>query len=103
MTLNIPFLGFAEEIFPVATQATESIPLPPEYILLGIGLIIATFIIILFLKKIIINSILGVVIWGLATYLFNVSLPTIPSLIVSIIFGPAGIGVMLVLKVFGLI
>lgn len=68
----------------------------------GIGLIIAAVVAFLFLKKIIINSILGIAAWVLLMYVFKIELPFIASLAVSIIFGLAGIGVMLVLRFFGL-
>jgi len=103
--MNFLFLAndFATGTQFVQDKATEIIPLPFEYILVGIILIIITIFIFFFLKKIIVNSILGVIIWAGAVFLFNMNIPLLPSLVVSIIFGPAGIGVMIVLKVFGLI
>ena len=102
--MNVAFLFFLSLVddlnfFPKET----SLPLPPEFLIIGIILIIATIVIIFFLKKIIINSILGLIVWALAVFVFKVSLPLIPSLAVGIIFGPAGIGVMMALKVFGLL
>ena len=103
--MNFLFLAnnFAEGTQMVQEKAVEIIPLPVEYIIPAIILIIVTIFIFFFLKKIIVNSILGVVVWAGATFLFNINLPLIPSLVVAIIFGPAGIGVMIVLKVFGII
>ena len=103
--MNFLFLAnnFAEGTQMVQEKAVEIIPLPVEYIIPAIILIILTIFIFFFLKKIIVNSILGVVVWAGATFLFNINLPLIPSLVVAIIFGPAGIGVMIVLKVFGII
>jgi hypothetical protein len=71
--------------------------------LIGIILIIATIAVILSLKEIIINSVLGLIGWIVVVFVFNVSLPLIPSLVISIVFGLAGIGVMLLLKFFGVI
>lgn len=76
---------------------------PPLFIIIGIGLIIATIIIIFFLKKMIINSILGGVIWFIVVIIFKVNLPLVPSLIISLIIGPAGLGTMLLLNAFGLL
>ena len=95
--------GFAEGTQFVQEKAAEVIPLPVEYIIPAIILIVISIFVFFFLKKIIINSILGVVVWAGVTFLFNMNLPLLPSLVVSIVFGPAGIGVMFVLKVFGLI
>jgi len=69
---------------------------------IGIILIIASIAVILSLKQIIVNSVLGLIAWGITVFIFNVELPLIPGLAVSIIFGPAGIGVMLLLKFFGI-
>ncbi len=75
----------------------------PTVLVGGIVLVVAAILIFLFLKKIIVNSILGVAAWAILTYAFHVELPLIPSLAVSIIFGLAGIGAMLMLKFFGMI
>jgi hypothetical protein len=47
--------------------------------------------------------IIGLLLRGIAVFIFNVNLPTIPSLVVSIVIGPAGIGTMLLLHAFGLL
>ena len=75
----------------------------PVILVGGIILVAAAVLIFFFLKKIIINSILGIAAWILLTYIFNIELPFIPSLAVSVIFGLAGIGAMLVLRFFGLL
>ena len=49
------------------------------------------------------NSIFGGIIWAIAVLVLKINLPIIPSLVVSIIIGPAGIGTMLLLNAFGLI
>jgi len=89
-----------------ATQtATESILAlnPPLFILIGLVLIAVTIFILFFLKKMIFNSVLGGVIWAIAIFVLQIDLPLIPSLVVSIIIGPAGIGTMLLLNAFGLL
>jgi len=71
-------------------------------IVTAVAFIIIAIIVIGFLKQILINSVLGIIAWALLQYVFQVKLSFWVSLIVSIIFGLAGIGVLLVLKVLGL-
>ena len=78
------------------------------FLVLGIILIAATIAILYFLKQIIVNSLVGVVAWVLITYALpffgvDLSLPFLPSLIVSAIFGLAGIGSLMVVAFLGLI
>jgi len=75
----------------------------PMVLLAGIGLVVIAVVIIFFLKKIIINSILGLVAWAIAVFVFGIELPFMASLAVSLIFGLAGIGVMLVLAFMGVL
>ena len=102
MNLFLLATDFAEGTQFVQDKAAEIIPLPPEYILPAIVLIIVSIFIFFFLKKIIINSVLGVVALLAANFIFNMQLPWIPSLVISVIFGPAGVGVMIVLRIFGI-
>lgn len=88
----------AEQVGTTAMQLAGN----PTILIGGIVLIILAVLIFYFLKKIIINSVLGIAAWLILTFAFQVELPLIPSLAISIIFGLAGIGVMLVLKFFGL-
>ncbi len=96
-------LGFATDA--VATPSIETfLPVnPPLFIIVGLILIIATIFILFFLKKMIINSVLGGVIWVIAIFVLKINIPFIPSLVISIIIGPAGIGTMLLLNAFGLL
>ena len=71
-------------------------------LLLGIALIAATVVLVGYLKNILANSIIGLVAWSVLQFLFGVKLPLMASLVVSAIFGLAGIGVMLVLKFLGI-
>lgn len=75
----------------------------PAVLVGGIVLVVAAVIVFLFLKRIIVNSILGIAAWAVLTYVFQVQLPFIPSLAISAIFGLAGIGAMLVMKFFGML
>ncbi|MBI4043626.1 MAG: hypothetical protein HY393_02355 [Candidatus Diapherotrites archaeon] len=91
--------GLLQGIQKFISTLTANLPL----IGTGIILILATILIVWFLKKFIVNTVLGLIAWGLAVFVFKISLPFYPSLAVSLLFGPAGIGVLLVLKAFGVI
>ena len=75
----------------------------PSVLAGGIALVVVAILAFFLIKKIIINSILGAMAWAVVTLGFGVNLPLLPSLAVSVIFGPAGIGVMLALRFFGAI
>jgi len=68
----------------------------------GIALIIIAAIIFTMLKKIIVNSILGIICWALLVFVLGMDLQWIPTLVVSALFGLAGIGVILILKFLGI-
>jgi len=95
------FLGFAD----AANFAATNTPLylTPIIIAVVIVLIGITIFLAFFLKKIITNSIIGAIIWFLAVFVFKVQLPLIPSFVISVIFGAAGIGTMLLLSALGLL
>ena len=90
--------GAAENVGSAALELVGN----PTILIGGIVLVVAAIVIFFFLKKIIVNSILGIAAWLVLTYVFHVELPLVASLAISIIFGLAGIGAMLVLKFFGL-
>lgn len=90
--------GAAENVGSAALQLAGN----PAILIGGIILVVGAIVIFFLLKKIVINSILGIAAWILLTYVFHVELPLIPSLAISVIFGLAGIGAMLVLRFFGL-
>ncbi|MBI5884761.1 hypothetical protein HZB89_01540 [archaeon] len=69
---------------------------------IGLALIIAGIVLFMFLKKIIVNSLLGLGLFIIFKFVFSIQLPFIPALVISVIFGPAGIGTMLLLKFLGL-
>lgn len=95
--------GFASSIDFVNPETTSFVIENAWLILVGLVLIIITVFIIFFLKKIIVNSITGIVFWAIIVFIFNINLPFFPSLIISIIIGPAGVGTMLLLNAFGLL
>lgn len=68
----------------------------------GIILIIAAILIFMFLKKIIVNSVLGIVAWAILVFVFKIEMGLITTLVISAIFGLAGVGVILVLKFLGI-
>ena len=74
----------------------------PTILAAGIVLIIAAVLIFVFLKKIVVNSIAGLIVWAIVSFVFHIELPFIPSLVISIVFGLAGIGALLLAKFMGL-
>lgn len=96
----------AADVNNLATSATQAaVNFVGNPALLGVGLVlfIVAIILILFLKRIIVNSLLGIGVWAIAYYIFNVRLPFELSLIVSAIFGLAGIGTLLILRFLGIL
>jgi hypothetical protein len=72
------------------------------YVLLGaIILIVLAIAVVVLLKRIIENSVLGLIVWAVAKFVFGINLPFWTSLIVSAIFGLAGIGALLLLRFLG--
>ena len=93
----------AAETGTAATETVYNFAGNPAVLVGGIILIILAVLVIFFLKRIIVNSVLGLAAWLLLVLLFEIKLPLIPSLVASIVFGLAGIGVMLLMKFFGLL
>lgn len=95
------FLFLATE---VATEASKKIiEINIMYILYAVILIILTVIFIKIFKNVIVNSVIGVVALLFLYYVLKIKLPFLITLIVTAIFGPAGLGAMLILKVFGVV
>lgn len=69
----------------------------------GLALIALAIFLVFVLKRIIVNSVLGVVALIVAKFLLGVDLPLVPTLIVSIVFGLAGVGTMLLLYFLGVL
>ncbi len=74
-----------------------------SWLLIGIVLFAAAAVVIYFLKNFIANAILGIIGWAVLTYVFHVPLPFLPSLLISAIFGLAGLGAMVVLAFLGIV
>ncbi len=70
-------------------------------LVLGVILIAATVLIVGYLKNLLANSLIGLVAWAVLHFLLHIQLPLVPSLVVSAIFGLAGIGALLVLRFLG--
>jgi len=104
MLLLETFTDFAKGLtFGLPSSAALSLASNPNVLVAGIVLIIVSAVIFFFLKKFIGNAILGGIAWALTIFVFHIPLPLIPSIVVAVLFGPAGIGVMLLLKFFGII
>lgn len=73
----------------------------PMLLLAGIGLVALAIFLIFFLKRVIVNSILGLVAFAVL-WAFGIKLPFVVTLVVSVLFGLAGVGTMLILYFFGL-
>lgn len=90
-------------LFQIPDAVSNSIGGNIPWLVVGIILFILAAVAIFFLKNIIANTILGVIGWLILTYVFNIGLPFWASLVVSAIFGLAGLGVLVVLAVLQII
>ncbi len=88
---------------PAEQAASMAMTMNPSVLIAGIVLIAVSIIIFFILKKLIEHAILGAISWAIAIFVFNIQLPFIPSLVISIVMGPAGLGAMLLLKFMGVI
>ena len=86
-----------------ATQAVSGLAGNLSWLVVGIVLFVGAVIVLYFLKNVIVNTVLGLIAWAILTYVFQVQLPFWASLIVSAIFGLAGIGALVVLAFLGII
>jgi len=87
----------------VAKETTKTINFDPMLLLYALILIVLTVVFIKIFKNIIVNSIIGVVALLFLYYVLKIKLPFLITLLITAIFGPAGLGVMLVLKFFGIV
>jgi uncharacterized membrane protein YgcG len=87
----------AEEVVRKASEFVGD----PTLLIAGIVLIVAALLVFFFLKKIIANTIAGLIVWAIVYFLFDVHLPVLPTLALTVVFGLGGIGSMLLLKFFG--
>ena len=96
--MDFVLLQAAGEVGTIGGQAANFLAGNWTVLAAAVGLIIATVFILTQLKQVIVNSVLGVIAWAILVFIFHVQLDLIPSLVVSAIFGLAGIGVILILK-----
>lgn len=82
---------------------TNSIAGNVSWLIIGIVFFVAAAIVISVLKNIVVNTALGLVGWGLLTYVFHIDLPFWASLLISAIFGLAGLGAIVVLAFLGIV
>ncbi|MBS3057582.1 MAG: hypothetical protein J4415_03040 [Candidatus Diapherotrites archaeon] len=84
-----------------AAEAAKSLAGNYWILIAAVALIVVTVIIFLVLRQIVINSVLGFVVWGVIHFVFNIELPFFPALVSAAIGGPAGIATVLLLKFLG--
>ena len=96
--MDLTLLQIGTEAGTIGGQAVNFLAGNWAVLAAALGLIIATVLILTQLKHVIVNSVLGVIAWAVLVFVFKVQLEFIPSLVVSAIFGLAGIGVILILK-----
>jgi len=74
-------------------------------VLIAILLILVTILVLHFLKNIVMNAVLGVIALFLVNFVgsyFGISIPlNLVTLVICALFGPAGVGVLLLLVAFG--
>lgn len=73
----------------------------PKILILGVALILVTILIMYFIKKVIVNSIIGVIGFFILASI-GIKLPLVLTLIITVVFGVGGLGAILILKFFGL-
>lgn len=103
MLLQLPLEQTAQTIGQQTIETAKFFAGNPQILAGGIVLIVLGILVLVFLKRIIVNSVLGFLVWAILEYAFGVKLPFLVSLIISVVFGLAGIGVLLVLRFFGII
>ncbi|MAG22207.1 MAG: hypothetical protein CL943_02795 [Candidatus Diapherotrites archaeon] len=107
MLLQLPanaLNSLGESTASIGGEAVSSLASNPSVLVLGIILIAAAVVIFYVLKKLVVNSILGFIGWILLVVLVGVEgTLLIPTLAVSLIFGLAGVGVLLMLMFFAVI
>lgn len=74
----------------------------PMILLAGIGFVALAVFLVFFLKRVIVNSILGLIAFAVL-WAAGIELPFVATLIIATVFGLAGVGTMLILYFFGLL
>lgn len=86
----------------LSTVTGTTVHLSTMTLLAGIGLVALAIFLVFFLKRVVVNSILGILAFIILKFL-GVNLPFLLTLLVSVLFGLAGVGTVLVLHFFGLV
>ena len=85
-----------------AAEAAKSLAGNYWILIAAVALIVITVVMFFVLRQIVINSVLGFVVWGIIHFVFNIELPFWPALVSAAIGGPAGIATVLLLKFMGI-
>ena len=97
------FMTFFWQVQAAGETIARSISGEWSWLVVGLALFIAAGIVIFFLKNVLINTALGLIGWGILTYIFQISIPFWVSLLVTGIFGLAGLGAIVMLAVLGIL
>lgn len=73
-----------------------------QFLAIAIVLILIAVFVLGMLKNILVNSALGLAVWGILVFVFKVPLAFLPSLIGAALLGPAGVGIVLILHFLGI-
>ena len=74
-----------------------------SWLLVGIAFFVIAAMLFFYLKNLVVNTILGILGWGVLTYVFHLQLPFWASLVVSAVFGLAGLGAIVILAFLGIV
>jgi hypothetical protein len=99
----IDFNGASNQAITKVTESANTLLNNPKILIIGIILIIGAIILIFVLKNLLLNSLIGIAGFLICNFIFGIKLPLIATLIVSAIFGAAGLGVIFILKFLGVI
>lgn len=102
LLLEEGFLGGTTDLVGEGVATITNLAWDWKVLAAGVVLIIAAVLVFLFIKKLIVNSILGVIAWAVLVFGLKIEMDLIVTLIVSAVFGLAGVGVILLLKFLGI-
>ena len=101
MDLNLPYSASS-----VVREVSGAYSLLPQgdlgTLLLGGVLVLAALVIVFLLKRILENAVIGVVGFLLLKYFLDLKISLVAGLIISLLFGLAGLGVLVILHFFGM-
>ena len=101
MDLNLPYSASS-----VVREVSGAYPFLPQgdlgTLLLGAVLVLAALVIVFLLKRILENAVIGVVGFLLLKYFLDLKISLVAGLVISLLFGLAGLGVLVILHFFGM-